>query len=128
MKSSKQRKVQESSGEESGSDDEDGEENAGGDTTISVSVEELIVGVFVIVTYEGEFFPGVITSIIDYGVIYNVEVMVMSGPKHWKWPDRPDKLNYPIGDVVEIISPPILKNNRGECIVEEIKKYQNISF
>ena len=52
-----------------------------------------------------------------------VRVMRKSSPTTWKWPDHEDKDDYDISKVIQIIKPPAAFNNRGQCVVPEIKKY-----
>lgn len=83
---------------------------------------------FVIVFYEGEFFPGQIIQKRENdeqtGQEYQVSVMAMSGPTGWRWPEVEDKIWYTEGQVLEKITPPSVTNSRGICSVPAIQKYR----
>lgn len=49
-------------------------------------------GDFVIVTYEGDYYPGEVKSLKKNGA--QVSCMMKSG-QYWKWPSKPDLLLYP---------------------------------
>ncbi|CAH0381926.1 unnamed protein product [Bemisia tabaci] len=90
------------------------------------SSDEMALGNFsensyVIVCYEGEYFPGLVISKKDNGA--DVKVMTMSG-SDWKWPAKEDKLFYENEDIVRNMEPPVLKNARGLYSVPEIKFYR----
>lgn len=64
------------------------------DNPDNISNEDLYkIGDFVIVKYEGEYFPGIINDT-NIGTAL-VSVMTMSGPVNWKWPEADDELWYP---------------------------------
>lgn len=79
------------------------------------------IGMFVIVQYEGEYFPGIIQkSEHDYK---EVSVMVLSTPNTFKWPEKPDTIWYKNEDIIEKINPPLPINQRGSYKVAEMAKY-----
>ena len=58
-----------------------------------VKVEDLKDGAtFVIVFYEGSYFPGRVMKVKKTGV--EVSCMTRSNRKVWKWPERPDLHEY----------------------------------
>lgn len=59
---------------------------------------EAKIGNYVIIRYEGDLFPGVITSIKENEVC--VSAMEKCGA-YWKWPDRKDELFYEISEIVQ---------------------------
>lgn len=69
-----------------------------------------LVGDWVLVRYDGSFFPGEVKVVGDDEV--KVAVMVASG-SHFKWPPIEDCIFYPLTDVVMMLSPPIVKSARG---------------
>lgn len=77
---------------------------------------------YVIVNYEGEFFPGIVEGINNEEYIINT--MCMSGPSHWKWPEKKDTCTYTINDIVETIDVPMMVNVRGTMSVPEIDKWR----
>lgn len=79
------------------------------------------VGEFVIVRYESQFFPGVVTCSNEENDAYEVKAMVRSGPKGWKWPEKDDKLWYSSADIIQRIKPPSPTNSRLVCEVTEIE-------
>ncbi|CAG4937274.1 unnamed protein product [Parnassius apollo] len=86
-----------------------------------VSVKDLKTGCYVIVTYEGEYFPGKIEDK-DRGM-YEISTMVLSTGNTFRWPDRADKIWYKLSDIIERIRPPIKQNNRGFFKVAEMNKF-----
>lgn len=85
---------------------------------------------FVIVTYEGEYFPGQVKNIREntdcgVGMEYLVSAMTMSGPNGWRWPTVEDVIWYDKCSVLEKIPPPSVTNSRGVCTVQSIDKYRN---
>ena len=94
----------------SGSDNEedsDSEEEEGSETI----PEDFSIGNWVVVNYNGEEFPGEITSC---GSEIEVSVMHKSGNKFWKWPKTIDKIVYERKDVVRKINPPKVAGHRGQ--------------
>lgn len=93
------------------------------DLDIFSDLEEQTYGIkdFVIVYYEGEYFPGQIQDKRENddktANEYLVSVMTMSGPNGWRWPETKDKIWYVEGQVLERISPPSTTNSRGVCNV-----------
>ena len=76
----------------------------------------LSTGQWVIVTYDGENFPG---EILSYDVDIEVSVMHRSG-KHWKWPNPVDKIFYRREDILQTITPPKVVGNRGQFTFDEV--------
>lgn len=71
--------------------------------------EQFKIDDYVIVQYEGSFFPGQISGFdvtIDNEVKVLVNAMTLNG-KHWRWPenDRKDEIFYDEKDVVKKIDP-----------------------
>lgn len=79
--------------------------------------EEYSKGSYVIVQYEGQFFPGIVIENVDKGL--KVKSMMMSGHL-WKWPEKDDILIYESSDVICKIQSPTLVSNRGFYNVPEI--------
>lgn len=67
-------------------------------------------GDFVVVNFEGQFFPRKVTEKIPDGVV--VSAMEKSG-HHWKWPLKPDVILYSEEEVLFRIDSPKKMNNRG---------------
>ena len=78
-------------------------------------------GDYVIVNYEGEFFPGVVVKCRSEEA--QVSVMAMASISGWKWPKPKDILWYPNEDIRETIQEPRLLNSEGLYGVPEIRKY-----
>ncbi len=116
------RKVNDSDIEEEESDSEGKEEDSESETkeeesqAIVTTTEVLSVGNWVIVNYDGEEFPGEITSCEN-----DIEVSVMhrSSNKFWKWPKPIDKICYERKDVIKIINPPKVAGHRGQYVFED---------
>ena len=67
---------------------------------------------YVIYNCEGSFFPGLVTKITKSKIV--VKTMAKSGLTTWSWPATDDLHDCKYTDLVEIISPPKLSNNRGK--------------
>lgn len=78
--------------------------------------KDITVGDYVIIQYEGEFFPGIVLKTKDSE--YEVKTMTMSG-KYWKWPKKDDILWYTKDDTLKICPPSII-DNKGNYEVPEI--------
>ena len=76
---------------------------------------------YVVVIYEGEYFPGIITNEKDGEFL----VKVLSGPS-WRWPEREDLVWYKRDDVIQAILEPKLNNARGIYEVEEMAAFRKI--
>ncbi|KAG6448525.1 hypothetical protein O3G_MSEX005530 [Manduca sexta] len=83
--------------------------------------ENLKVGSYVIIKYEGEYFPGRVENK-DRGS-YEISTMVLSTKNTFRWPEKADKIWYKINDIVEIINSPAKLNNRGFFKVTEMEKF-----
>lgn len=79
--------------------------------------DKISIGDYVVVKYEGEFFPGMILNLKSTEV--EVKTMTMSG-LNWKWPERDDVLWYPKSDTRKI-NPPIIVNHRGIYNVPDLE-------
>lgn len=79
-------------------------------------------GSYVIFIYEGEYFPGMITEI--SGSEMKVSSMAMSGPHHYKWPEKPDICWFNDWDIKEVINPPTLLNARETYNIPQMKKWR----
>lgn len=89
--------------------------------TKEVRVQDLQEDVtFVIVKYEGSYFPGKVVKIKKNGV--TVSCMARSGMQAWKWAAE-DVHHYPIEDIICTINPPSSSGTRGQCSVPEVEKY-----
>ena len=75
----------------------------------SIQHKDLKVGNYVVVVYEGEFFPGKITRKKSNGA----EVKCMQKcEKFWKWPTRKDEMFYFRKDItMKIATPKKVKKN-----------------
>ena len=61
--------------------------------------EEFTVGMFVIVEYEGELFPGEILKLVRDGVSVSCMKKCQSSGSTWMWPSKADLHDYPYCDV-----------------------------
>lgn len=83
--------------------------------------DRLEVGSYVIVKYEGEYFPGQIKNI--DGCNAEVSTMVLSSSATFKWPEKEDTIWYDRDSIVEVIKAPVPINTRGSYKVEEMAKF-----
>ena len=82
------------------------------DAANSVTHLDLSIGDWVLVKYDGNRFPGEVTT---FGQNNDIKVNVMhkSGP-NWKWPKDADHIFYYRTDVVKKIDPPTVAGHRGQ--------------
>lgn len=74
----------------------------------------------VIVNYENNFYPGVITKISDDGYFISTMTKALN---HWKWPEKIDEICYKNDEIVKIISAPQKINSRGVFSVPEMVEF-----
>lgn len=79
------------------------------------------LGNFVIIKYEGEYFPGKIESLRKND--YEISTMTLTTGNSFKWPNPPDKIFYNLKEIIEIIMEPICLNKRGFYRIPEMDKY-----
>lgn len=103
------------------SDNEEDDQTKSQDDTVTplegseTSAEDLSVGKWVVVNYDGERFPGEIASCTNE---IEVSVMHKSGNKYWKWPNSIDKIFYERKDVLRTIDPPKVAGHRGQWVFD----------
>lgn len=95
----------------------------------SEGVEETIVAEnpleeedFVIIIYEGRYYPGQIKQINSNNKSYLVKTMKQSG-FNFRWPEKEDILWYSQEEVISKIGKPRLINSRGSYYVHEMNIY-----
>lgn len=76
---------------------------------------------YVIIKYEGEYFPGLIKNIDDSR--YEISTMVLSKGNTFRWPETPDQIWYGKEAIIEKIKEPQILNKRGFYKVPEMNKY-----
>ena len=86
-----------------------------GSETSVTTPEDLSVGKWVVVNYDGDKFPGEIISCADE---FEVSVMQKSGNKFWKWPNCIDKICYERKDILRSIDPPKVAGHRGQWVFD----------
>ena len=85
-------------------------------------IEDLVEGEsFVIVQYEGSYFPGRVVALGKNSI--TVSCMVKSGITTWKWPASEDIHKYNPKDVIKSIKTPEQCNSRGSFTVPEAEEY-----
>lgn len=89
--------------------------------TVAGPKKRLTSGCYVIVMYEGEYFPGKVESISKNQ--YEVSTMTLSTGNSFKWPDQPDKIWYGEDQIIEKIDEPMCINKRGFYKIKEMEKY-----
>lgn len=75
------------------------------------------IGKYVVVEFEGKYFPGKITEISPSGAMVNV--MAAAG-KQWKWPLKKDEIFYSNSEIVMSINPPVQRGKRALFDVQEL--------
>ena len=73
------------------------------------------IGDFVICQYEGELFPGQVTKVYSEGARIKVFQKCAGG---WRWPTKPDEIDYLPQDIIQKIPFPEPINNRGTFKIE----------
>lgn len=86
-----------------------------------LSLQSLKKNTYVIIKYEGEYFPGLIKNIDNN--TYEISTMVLSRGNIFRWPDTPDQIWYNREAIMEKIQKPKTINNRGFFKVPEMEKY-----
>ena len=79
---------------------------------------------YVIVTYEGSYFPGLVLKIGKSKV--TVKAMQKSGLFRWKWPTQDDLHDYSVNEIIQIIKTPSVSNKHGHYYVPDVDKYWKI--
>ena len=86
-----------------------------------MNINDLVEGEsFVIVDYEGQYFPGKVEKITKTGVKVSCFVKSLNA---WKCPQHPDVHTYPLEDIIRNISHPTPCGSRGHYSVPEVKQY-----
>lgn len=78
-------------------------------------------GDYVIVRYEGEYFPGTVENI--DGDLYEISTMIFSVGNTFRWPEQTDKIWYLKEAIEEKIAVPTLANSRGYYRIPEMDKF-----
>ena len=95
------------------------QESSNEEPSFQTAAKEYSVGQYVIVKYNGNYYPGEILSVASSTA--RVRTMENSGPKFWKWPSHDDILDYFFADIVKSIDPPTIVSNRGTFTVPELQ-------
>jgi len=78
-------------------------------------------GDYVIVMYEGEYFPGIVENV--EGGLYEISTMTFSAGNTFRWPEQCDKIWYQKHSIQEKIAVPTLANSRGFYRIPEMDKF-----
>lgn len=106
--------------QDSSSDDDEEEDEVPPLPPKKVKYQDIKVGGHMIVTYEGESFPGKVVAINK--TKQEVKVVCMEKSlKHWKWPKSEKPEAYKIKDIVKLINAPVSVNKRGSFRVAELE-------
>ncbi|KAF9411724.1 hypothetical protein HW555_009553 [Spodoptera exigua] len=92
-------------------------------TSKSVAGPKISLGCYVIVLYEGEYFPGKVENVNEKQ--YEVSTMTLSTGNSFRWPEKPDKIWYKEDQVIEKTDEPVCINKRGFYKIKEMDKYWN---
>ncbi|KAG8250834.1 hypothetical protein J6590_093786 [Homalodisca vitripennis] len=89
------------------------------DTNANIVVQEFRIDDYVIVHYEGSYFPGTITGFKDSEPGSNIKIKVNAMPlngKNWRWPAQKDEIFYGEEDVIRKIDHSLVLpvNSRGD--------------
>ena len=79
---------------------------------------EVVIGDWVVVTYDGKLYPGRVTTVSEIGN-KRVSVMNPAYPSGWKWPDERDEIYYEDENIKKKIQPPIPVNSRNKWTFNE---------
>lgn len=96
------------------------------DQQFSSFYQNLTVGDYVLVRYEGEIYPGRITE------MKNEEEVLISAMKksalNWKWPAKPDEIIYSKDEIVQKINQPTQFGRREIFKVPEFAAFTNFKI
>lgn len=123
-----QKKTEKKIAKKTAYEDTSEEESSVDDESDKILLDKKCISVnsYVIVQYEGEYFPGIVLEKKKDGA--TVKVMGMAGVDTWKWPDKDDVLFYEYNDIKTVIDFPQLKNNRGHYFIPEILKCRRMKL
>ena len=79
---------------------------------------DITEGDFVICQYEGELFPGQVTKVYSEGARVKAFQKCAGG---WRWPRKPDEIDYLPQDIIQKIPHPEPINNRGTFKIEALQ-------
>lgn len=85
---------------------------------------EVIPEDFVIVNYDGDYYPGQVISI-EEGSVRVKHMYKCAKINAWRWPDKEDYVDYSPEDILKIIKKPIEKNKRNMFNVPEMERFLN---
>ena len=85
------------------------------------SLQNLTVGLYILVNYEGELYPRKITEMKNNDKIL-ITAMQKSGA-HWKWPTKPNEIYYSKDKIVQLIKQTKELGLRDIYSVEELRAY-----
>lgn len=88
--------------------------------TLTVLEQNLKENSYVIVKYEGKYYPGKILEMKDD--LYKISTMAKT-LNHWKWPEKEDILFYDKEDIVKVIVSPKKLTSRRTFSVPEITDF-----
>lgn len=80
-------------------------------------------GDFVVVTYDGKYYPGLVTRLANRDELGPTIDCMCKTKKSWKWPEKKDILVYEWADIKKKINPPKLMK-RGHFNVPEMADYE----
>ena len=81
---------------------------------------------WVVVIYENQWYPGVITEVDETSVVVNcMSNSSKNKPYCFRWPSHEDNLKYLENEILCQINPPSLINSRDYCIDEKDFKLAN---
>ena len=85
------------------------------------SHESLSIGIgdWVLVCYNGDYFPGEITQVIGE-LDFEVNVMQRSGGVYWKWPLKEDKTFYCNKNIVKKLNAPDVAGSRCQFYFQSL--------
>ena len=88
------------------------------DELVDEATDDVNVGDWVIVMYDGKMYPGRVTAISEMGS-KKVSVMRSAFPSGWKWPVEVNEIYYEDENIKKKISPPTPVNSRNKWQFDE---------
>jgi hypothetical protein len=82
------------------------------------SLRNIEVGNFVVFLYNGKQFVGQLVALKDDGM-FEIKALFQTGLKHFRWPNREDKLEYPFEDIVKVLKHP-KSGTRGQLYFPDL--------
>lgn len=93
------------------------------ENSLQKPIQSIIVGDYVIVQFENNKYPGIVTHIPENIQDGPTVKCMVGGKKAWKWPEKVDEIAYSWEEILEKIPPPVKISNRGHFSVPQLADF-----